>query len=90
MVEFIKQQVESGIISLHKIASKDNFADILTKPTSGISSEKKQSAIMGQTVQVNDFADATNVINKIMSSYKETMSLSENIQKLQSSQMPNK
>jgi hypothetical protein len=47
LVNFIREQVQSGLISIHKVATEDNLADILTKMTSGGQFIEKAEQLLG-------------------------------------------
>jgi hypothetical protein len=42
----IREAVAAGYIEIHKISTTDNLADLLTKPLSGIATEKLTSQIL--------------------------------------------
>ncbi len=47
LINFIKEQVLMGLVEVHKIASKENIADMLTKPLDWKEFEAKASKILG-------------------------------------------
>jgi hypothetical protein len=47
LVNFIREQVTSGLIDLRKVATEDNYADVLTKPLMGKSFEEKANYLLG-------------------------------------------
>jgi hypothetical protein len=47
LVNFIKEQVQHGLIKFFKVSTKNNLADILTKPTFGTDFTTKRNLIMG-------------------------------------------
>jgi hypothetical protein len=47
LVNFIREQVESGLVSLAKVDTLDNVADILTKIVSGSAFSEKAEQLLG-------------------------------------------
>jgi hypothetical protein len=47
LVNYIREQVTSGLIEIHKIPTEDNIADLLTKPLLGASFETKANHLLG-------------------------------------------
>jgi hypothetical protein len=46
-VNYIREQVSSGLIEITKIPTADNVADLLTKPLLGASFENKADHLLG-------------------------------------------
>jgi len=47
LVDFIREQVETGLVSLAKIDTLDNVADILTKIVTGSAFSEKAEQLLG-------------------------------------------
>jgi hypothetical protein len=47
LVNFIREQVTNGLISLRKVATEDNVADILTKILKGYMFSEKAEQLLG-------------------------------------------
>jgi hypothetical protein len=49
LINFVREQVESGLIEIHKIPTEDNLADILTKIVTGWQFIEKAEPLLGMT-----------------------------------------
>lgn len=47
LVNYVREQVQSGLIALSKVASEDNLADILTKILAGSEFVEKAEQLLG-------------------------------------------
>jgi hypothetical protein len=49
LINFIKEQVASGLIELRKVATEDNTADVLTKIVVGDDFREKAAKLLGMS-----------------------------------------
>jgi hypothetical protein len=47
LISFIREQVASGLISIQKVPTEDNYADLLTKILMGLAFEDKAEYLLG-------------------------------------------
>jgi hypothetical protein len=53
LINFIREHVESGLIALEKVDTKDNIADMLTKILVGLEFHEKAAVLLNE----DDFSD---------------------------------
>lgn len=47
LINFVREQVEAGLIAIHKVPTEDNLADILTKIVTGVPFIEKAEQLLG-------------------------------------------
>jgi hypothetical protein len=47
LISFIREQVAAGLISIQKVPTEDNYADLLTKILMGLAFEDKAEYLLG-------------------------------------------
>jgi hypothetical protein len=67
LIEFVREQVVSGLIELKKISSEENVADVLTKLLFGRDFTTKASYLLGKMgLKVEDLAEVTSWVEEQM------------------------